>query len=49
VLYSRLDEGQLRSELSRIFRIRPQDEPPRPTSESPPEAHEPDITPKVAG
>lgn len=26
VLYSRLDEGQLRSELSRIFRIRPQDE-----------------------
>lgn len=27
VLYSRLDEGQLRSELSRIFRIRPQDEP----------------------
>ena len=30
VLYSRLDEGQLRSELSRIFRIRPQDEPPPP-------------------
>ena len=28
VLYPRLDEGQLRSELSRIFRIRPQDEPP---------------------
>lgn len=27
VLYSRLDEGQLRSELARIFRIRPQDEP----------------------
>jgi hypothetical protein len=26
VLYSRLDEGQLRSELSRIFRIRPQDD-----------------------
>ena len=26
VLYSRLDEGQLRSELARIFRIRPQDE-----------------------
>ena len=30
VLYSRLDEGRLRSELSRIFRIRPQDEPPAP-------------------
>src|SRR5262247_4428594 len=30
VLYSRLDEGQLRSELSRIFRIRPEDEPPAP-------------------
>ena len=28
VLYQRLDEGQLRSELSRIFRIRPQDEQP---------------------
>ena len=28
VLYPRLDEGQLRSELSRIFRIRPQDEAP---------------------
>ena len=27
VFYSRLDEGQLRSELSRIFRIRAQDEP----------------------
>ncbi|MFM8559069.1 MAG: diadenylate cyclase, partial [bacterium] len=27
VLYPRLDEGQLRSELSRSFRIRPQDEP----------------------
>ena len=26
VLYQRLDEGQLRSELSRIFRLRPQDE-----------------------
>ena len=26
VLYQRLDEGELRSELSRIFRIRPQDE-----------------------
>src|SRR5438034_2497148 len=46
VLYSRLDEGQLRSELSRIFRIRPQDEPaPAPVaSESPAEA-----TPKAAG
>ena len=30
VLYQRLDEGALRSELSRIFRIRPQDEPPPP-------------------
>ena len=28
VLRQRLDEGQLRSELSRIFRIRPQDEEP---------------------
>ena len=28
VLRQRLDEGQLRSELSRIFRIRPQDEAP---------------------
>lgn len=27
VLYQRLDEGQLRSELSRIFRLRPEDEP----------------------
>jgi diadenylate cyclase len=37
VLYPRLDEGQLRSELSRIFRIRPQDEPPPPgTVESAP-------------
>ena len=26
VLYQRLDEGQLRSELSRIFRLRPEDE-----------------------
>src|SRR5499426_1295069 len=55
VLYPRLDEGQLRSELSRIFRIRQEDEPPRPTSDDvgssvpPSEAHEPDITPKVAG
>ena len=30
VLRQRLDEGQLRSELSRIFRIRPQDEEPLP-------------------
>lgn len=40
VLYQRLDEGQLRSELSRIFRIRPQDEQqaaptPPPASDSP--------------
>jgi uncharacterized protein (TIGR00159 family) len=47
VLYSRLDEGQLRSELSRIFRIRPEDEPPVP--EAPQETSEADITPKVAG
>lgn len=33
VLYPRLDEGQLRSELSRIFRIRPQDEAPPPIAE----------------
>ena len=32
VLYPRLDEGQLRSELSRIFRIRPQDEAPPPAA-----------------
>jgi diadenylate cyclase len=40
VLYPRLDEGQLRSELSRIFRIRPQDEPPAPIepTEAPPQA-----------
>lgn len=39
VLYSRLDEGQLRSELSRIFRIRPQDEPlPVATPPAPPAA-----------
>jgi diadenylate cyclase len=46
VLYSRLDEGQLRSELSRIFRIRPEDEPPAPvvTPDAPAEA-----TPKAAG
>jgi diadenylate cyclase len=39
VLYSRLDEGQLRSELARIFRIRPQDEilaaPPASTGHDP--------------
>jgi len=36
VLYPRLDEGQLRSELSRIFRIRPQDEqPPAPLPAAP--------------
>jgi diadenylate cyclase len=39
VLYSRLDEGQLRSELARIFRIRPQEEvlaaPPAPTGHDP--------------
>ncbi len=35
VLYSRLDEGQLRSELSRIFRVGPQDEmPPTPAAPS---------------
>lgn len=46
VLYPRLDEGALRSELSRIFRIRPQDEepPPVPTAESAGEA-----SPKAAG
>ena len=39
VLYSRLDEGQLRSELSRIFRVRPQDEAlPAPAA---PPAHDP--------
>jgi hypothetical protein len=40
VLYQRLDEGALRSELSRIFRIRPQDEPPPPlvSAEPPGEA-----------
>jgi diadenylate cyclase len=39
VLYSRLDEGQLRSELSRIFRVRPQDEIlPTPTT---PPGHDP--------
>jgi hypothetical protein len=47
VLYSRLDEGQLRSELSRIFRIRPEDEPAAP--ESPSDAPEAEITPKAAG
>src|SRR5580765_2676591 len=47
VLYSRLDEGQLRSELSRIFRIRPEDEPP--VAEAPSEAPEAEISPKVAG
>jgi diadenylate cyclase len=47
VLYSRLDEGQLRSELSRIFRIRPEDEPPAPVV--PPEAPEAEISSKVAG
>src|SRR6185503_8269145 len=47
VLYSRLDEGQLRSELSRIFRIRPEDEPPAPVA--PAEAPEAEISPKVAG
>jgi len=46
VLYPRLDEGQLRSELSRIFRIRPQDEPPAPIV--PPEAPE-QATSKAAG
>ncbi len=30
-LKQRLDEGELRSELSRIFRVRPEDEPPAPT------------------
>jgi diadenylate cyclase len=39
VLYSRLDEGQLRSELSRIFRIRPQDEA----------MHSPPVAPASAG
>lgn len=45
VLYSRLDEGRLRSELSRIFRIRPQDEPPTPVATEP----APEATPKAAG
>ena len=45
VLYSRLDEGRLRSELSRIFRIRPQDEPPTPVATEPPA----EVTPKAAG
>ena len=36
VLYQRLDEGALRSELSRIFRIRPQDEPPPPVASTEP-------------
>jgi diadenylate cyclase len=38
VLYSRLDEGQLRSELSRIFRIRPQDEMVSPPAPAGPDA-----------
>ncbi len=46
VLYQRLDEGQLRSELSRIFRIRHEDESSTPVTpaESPTEA-----SPKAAG
>ncbi len=47
VLYQRLDEGQLRSELSRIFRIRPQDEPAAPVPPAP-EAED-ETSPKVAG
>ena len=47
VLYSRLDEGRLRSELSRIFRIRPQDEPPPPVA--PESASEAEASPKAAG
>ncbi|MCC6650461.1 MAG: TIGR00159 family protein [Candidatus Eisenbacteria bacterium] len=39
VLYQRLDEGQLRSELSRIFRIRPQDE--QQAAPTPPPANDP--------
>ena len=46
VLYSRLDEGRLRSELSRIFRIRPQDEPEPPVATAEPAA---EATPKAAG
>ncbi len=46
VLYQRLDEGQLRSELSRIFRIRPEDEAPSPVASAEPAA---EATPKVAG
>jgi diadenylate cyclase len=34
-LKQRLDEGELRSELSRIFRIRPQDEAPEPAQTTP--------------
>ena len=51
VLYSRLDEGQLRSELSRIFRIRPQDEPlptPAPADPAAPATSEPGAE-KAAG
>ncbi len=47
VLYSRLDEGQLRSELSRIFRIRPQDEPPPPVAA--PDEESGAAAPKAAG
>ena len=46
VLYQRLDEGQLRSELSRIFRIRPQDEPTTPAA---PSEAEGETSPKAAG
>ncbi len=38
VLRQHLDEGQLRSELSRIFRIRPQDEPEPGSEPAPPAA-----------
>lgn len=47
VLYSRLDEGQLRSELSRIYRIRPQDEPATPVSA--PDEESGAAAPKAAG
>ena len=44
VLKQRLSEGELRSELSRIFRIRPEDEEPAPADRTPAEPAE-----KVAG
>ncbi len=45
-LLQKLNEGELRSELSRIFRIRPQDEPPEPDVGEP--EREADKTPEQA-